>query len=376
MTDDKLDICFVAPYGYRYLDPENDDPTGGAQRQQYLLATELRDRGYDVGFIVEDVGQPTEQYIDGMLVRTGCPTDVSPLTLPGKTLGILRAIWEMEANTYYVRGAPRITIATALGCAVFRRRFIFCVANDADVERVHLNQRYGLPIRAAYLWALKSADAVIAQSDYQQKVLEENFDLASEVIPNGYSLPDESAVLPAKEREFVLWVGSSDEEQKRPELFLELAEQLPTLDFVMVSMPTHDDDGYHQELTRKAGNVPNVEFIGGVPPDEIHEYYRRAQLLVNTSAYEGFPNTFLEAWRFATPVVSLSFDLDGTLKNEAVGTLAGSSDQLVTEVQILVGDTNQRGNLGDNGRSLVEAEFSLDGLTTKYEIILSEYERA
>jgi glycosyltransferase involved in cell wall biosynthesis len=48
--------------------------------------------------------------------------------------------------------------------------------------------------------------------------------------------------------------------------------------------------------------------VGRVPPEKIHDYYHRAKGLINTSVYEGFPNTFLEAARYGTPIASLQID--------------------------------------------------------------------
>lgn len=363
-------ICFVSAGVYHYLAPESDVPRGGAQRQQYLLGQRLRDRGYAVGFLVGDYGQPSKQQIDGMLVTRGCPERLqSPLHAPVAAGRFWAAMRRVDAAAYYVRGAPRLAILTAIGCRALGRPLIFCVANDADVRPEDLRRRYGLIVRRLYRWMLDTAEAVVAQSKRQQSLLQTHYDIESSRVPNGYDCPPADGLLPPEEREYILWLGTSDPDRKRPATFLKLARRLPEQSFVMISKPAIDG-AYHERLARRAADIDNLQFVGGVSPEAVHDYYRRAQLLVNTSTTEGFPNTFLEAWRQATPVVSLSFDLDGLLADGVGGVYAGGFERLVSDVQSLVAEDTRRESLGWCGRRLVTERFSLEHATDQYEQLL------
>ena len=41
--------------------------------------------------------------------------------------------------------------------------------------------------------------------------------------------------------------------------------------------------------------LPNIKFVGFIPRNEISSFLGDAYLLLNTSFYEGFSNTFLES---------------------------------------------------------------------------------
>jgi glycosyltransferase involved in cell wall biosynthesis len=223
-----------------------------------------------------------------------------------------------------------------------------------------------------YSATLKGASAVIAQTEQQQDTLLDRFSIDSTVVTNAYDLPPGEKLVPHANREGVLWVGSSDPNQKKPERFLRLASSLPDESFKMISAPPVRDNGFHEELQRKAKKIANLSFIGEVPPEEIHEYYRDVKILVNTSEYEGFPNTFLEAWRYETPVISLKFDIDDLLSTSDAGIKSGDMDQLKQDVQLLTNDTNLRARMGSTSRSLVEQRYSLKEITTEYENIFKK----
>lgn len=120
-----------------------------------------------------------------------------------------------------------------------------------------------------------------------------------------------------------------------------------------------------RNIRNKAEALDNVNFTGFVPPDEIHEYYRRASLLVCTSEYEDFPNTFLEAWRYATPVVTLKpvFEIDSP--GPPILVESGTISQLVDDVADLQNDTNKRKQMGETARSVVRERFSIDAVTSE-----------
>lgn len=364
------DICFVSAGVYHYLDPDSDVPRGGAQRQQSLLGRRLHERGWSVAFLTGEYGQASPTVLDGMTVYGGCPESLaSPLHAPVAVGRLWRAMHRVDADVYYVRGAPRLAILVAIGCRFRRRSLVFCVANDADIEPASLAQRYGPAVRRAYRWMLETADAVVAQTDRQRSLLDRHYGLESVRIPNGYDLPA-ATIPPHDDREFVLWVGSTDPDQKRPMAVLDLAESLPEVPFAMVARPA--SDGTHFESVReRAQTIDNLEFVGSVPPDEVHDYYARAAMLVNTSRTEGFPNTFLEAWRYETPVVSLTFDLDGLLASGTGGIYAGSPARLADEVEGLAADPDRRATLGGAGRALVADRYSLDRAVDRYEALLT-----
>jgi len=356
-------IAFVSDTLHSYFGSGIEEAIGGAERQQALIGRELSNRGHDIA-----VATLIDPRLDGLEVDEVSIHQVIPdlrgvARAPIKAARTLRGLRSVDADVYYVRGNDFLCMVTALHARMSDAKFVYGVANDSNVDPEHLSGIVQYP----YLAALNRADAVIAQTTHQQTLLNQHHGIESVVIPNGYDVPPESAVKPHDDRRHVLWVGSIDPEQKRPERFLKLARELPETTFRMIGPPDNDHPSYFAEIESRANQIENLEFLGYVEPDEIHEHYRDAIALVNTSDYEGFPNVFLEAWRYATPVVSLHHTLDDVLIEEPVGVHAGSMDALIEATNNHVQDISLRKRLGLGGREYMIENYSFSRVVDAYE---------
>lgn len=364
-------IAFVSDTIHSYFGSGIPEGTGGAERQQTLLTRTLNERGFDVVIVTlkhEDVKATST---NGIEIQPIIPNHRGWLNAPYKLLQTSWGLKQVDADVYYVRGNDFLCMVTGFYAYLSGAKFVYAVANDSNVDPELLDE-IGF-IKSPFLRAMKSADAVVAQTYYQQNILATEHGIDALQIPNGYEVPDESELLTHDEREHVLWVGSMDPDQKRPERFLQLALSLPDIQFRMIGPPDNDNSEHFDRIKTAADRIKNLEFLGYVDPDEIHAHYRNAYMLVNTSEYEGFPNTFLEAWRYATPVVSLHHTLDDTLIKEPVGQHAGTIDRLVDIVAELVSDRQTREQLGNAGRQHVIEYYSLDRLISDYETVFQGF---
>ena len=98
-----------------------------------------------------------------------------------------------------------------------------------------------------------------------------------------------------------------------------------------------------KKLAKNLGIADHVEFLGWIPPDKIHTYYRRASVFVMPSLMEGFGLVFLEAMTQGLPVIG--GNIGGTpevIHNEENGILtsSGNSVSLQNTILKLLNDRN------------------------------------
>jgi len=62
--------------------------------------------------------------------------------------------------------------------------------------------------------------------------------------------------------------------------------------------------------------LPNVKFSGYIKRADMNNFLSEAYALLNTSHFEGFSNTFLEAWAVGTPVISTIYVNPDNIINE------------------------------------------------------------
>ena len=119
------------------------------------------------------------------------------------------------------------------------------------------------------------------------------------------------------------------------------------------------DIHFYQKIQQEAKAIHNVEFIGQIPHSEIEKYYSKASIFVNTSNIEGFPNTFIEAWLFRMPVVSLEIDPDEVISKNNLGFHSKTFNQMVRDVKTLISNKNLREQMGTNGLYYVKREHNI-----------------
>lgn len=205
-------------------------------------------------------------------------------------------------------------------------------------------------------WILQQATRIVCQTEEQQRLLKERFLRTAEVIANPLDLADwdrkaQAPVdLPVKVDRFVLWVGRAESEHKRPMECVEIARLTPDLPFVMVMNPR---DPREEARVREAA-PPNVTILTYVSPDVMPALMARALVLLNTSALEGFPNTFLQAGASRIPVVSMQVG-DAFLSQSNGGAWTDGSREAASDViREYAGNDALRTAAGERGRDWVE----------------------
>ena len=323
-------ICFVALNAYNVVSGREDlGHIGGAEVQQALIAQELARRGYHVSFVTRDLGQADGIEHHGIRVFKTCAEDDG---LPGirfvhpRWTSLCKAMRRADADIYYQRTGGLETGQVAGWCRGRDRRFVFAAATSHDCDRSLLHIR-DLRSRMLYRRGLRSADRVIVQSHEQRRALTAEFDIASQVIRSCAALPaDESTATPAPDGKLrMLWLGRFSQEKGLDRL-LELARLCPACEFDVLGDGS-EGSPLVRSIRQQAEQLSNVHLRGRVPHGQVDSYYRRASFVVCTSHFEGFPNTFVEAWARGIPVIS-TVDPDRLIMRHKLGFASADLQEL------------------------------------------------
>ncbi|NOT97101.1 MAG: glycosyltransferase family 4 protein [Nitrospira sp.] len=367
-----LKVCLISPLGYGLYNPESGMPFGGAEVQFYLLASALAsDPAYSVSVLttvdenagVEACGELKVIKRQGQR-RTELKSKRGFLNRVKHVWSYLEAFMEMrqqfikiDADIYLHAGAGVEVGAYGLICRLLRRRFLLFIASSAD-----LWEPYGKvegPLKWLFPLGIRLAHEVVCRSTEQQDRLQDQYGRRGVLIRTGHPCPPTRDVA----KSYVLWVGRGNP-LKQPEMFLELAARMPQQRFVMVVAHENAHFDLLQRVRARAARLSNLELYEDVSWREIDTYFARARVFVNTSKYEGFPNTFVQAALSATPVVSLLVDPDGVLGRQQIGVCAGGDfDRLLELTKGLLADSEAIASLGRRARSYALANHGLDKVT-------------
>jgi glycosyltransferase involved in cell wall biosynthesis len=299
-------ICFVAPHAWPVLRGDRRIPVvGGAEVQQTILARLFAANGYRVSMVCLDFGQANGAMIDGVAVVTAYRQDAGMPVLRfvhPRLTAMWRALREADADIYYCRAAGMLVGVVQAFCRRHGRRSIYAGASDMDFVPGEGGQIRFARDRWLYRRGVARVDALVAQNEQQRTTCRLNYGREAVVIPSCYT-PPAAWRTDAVAKDCILWVGMM-RPGKRPQLLLELAKRLPQRRFVMIGGPDRGDSALYERIRAAAAAIPNVELTGFLPLAEVEPWFDRAQMLVNTSDYEGMPNTFLQAWARGIPTVA------------------------------------------------------------------------
>ncbi|MEY8876763.1 MAG: glycosyltransferase family 4 protein [Leptothrix sp. (in: b-proteobacteria)] len=312
-------ICFVGLENLPVLAPAyNRHGIGGEQVQHTLLARALARRGFEVSMVVADYGQAAVERIDGITAYRACGLNEGiPVLrfLHPRITKLWAALKQADADVYYVSCASNQLGVVARFAQLHHRRVVFRIAHDTDCEPDQLLIPYWRD-KKLYEYGLRRASVVLAQSAQQARALKANYGLDSVLASMLVDAPER--VRPFEQREVdVLWVNNL-RPFKRPGLALELARRLPQLQLHLVGGPQAGHEALYERTAAEARDIANLHFHGQVPYHDVNRHYESARVFVNTSEVEGFPNSYLQAWRRGTPVVAF-FDPDGVIAREGLG---------------------------------------------------------
>ena len=204
---------------------------------------------------------------------------------------------------------------------------------------------------------------MFVQAEEHQRLLKDRFGKDSVILKNGHPVP--SHLEPKDDPPIVLWLASL-KRWKHAEIFVDLAKRCEGLDCRFILAGQAPDKRYLDEVLKPMQGLANIDYVGRVTIKESNDWIGRSSVFVNTSDYEGFPNTFIQAWLRRVPVVSLNVDPDGVLSREKIGFRSATLENLCRDVTALIKDRSLRDSMGQRARDYAIRSHSIESITDRF----------
>lgn len=306
---------------------------GGAQYQAKCLLDALGNHpGFETYYLAQAV-PATKERETYRIVQFGAPQPRGSADVIMSLPSLYERLRVIAPDVMYQRCLMPYTGTCAYYASRYRAKFVFHIASDSDLRRPRESSCSiaGLSRRLAYRigeYGMRNADAVVAQTSDQASMFREKYGFeVTKVVPNFQPPPTEPQLPRDRARLRIIWVGNF-KALKRPELFVELAESLvsvPAIEFVMIGRPGGER---FADLRQRISQLPNLRFLGELSLERTNIEIGASDLLVTTSVYEGFPNTFIQGWLRGVPALSCAVNPEGCLTVGGAGRLVADMAEM------------------------------------------------
>lgn len=365
-----MKLCFVASERWSVDILRGDTrAAGGAEAQIAYLAMTFAHLGHSVDLIYGDEEDSTKACdIAGVRCVNAFPT----WNRPGSLLRFWQVLKESDADLVYARLPSDFLWVVGLFSKLHpKSRFMYALANDRDCNPWRTYTYKTWLHDPLYALGLRAADIVAVQHEAQARSVSRYVRGTLVLVPN-LVRPVAQEVRNCDETDVdVIWIAQI-RPQKQLSVLLDIAEELPHLQFAVVG--GFDDSRSCSSLEQRTMSLKNLSYSGPLGHKDVMRLLARSKVLANTSYWEGFPNTMLEAWSLGIPVVSLQIDPGGVIRREGLGLVSGSPAQMVRDIMKLVEERSLNYEMGKRGQEYVRRAHSIGAVCRAFEQVVTGFQ--
>ena len=250
--------------------------------------------------------------------------------------------------------------------------FLYRVANDIDTDyriNVHLT-KYQL---LAYKFGLQNSSAIICQNNYQYNQLLKKYpNKILDILFNPFYLNKNILSEQFKKRNYIAWIGVFQKQKNLPLLF-DIAKSISSVKFKIAGIASKTVDAETNQALSNLMKLKNVEFVGYLSRKEVIRFLSKSIALLNTSHYEGFSNTFLEAFSVGTPViVNRHSDPNHIIKEHSLGYSVEKKEEFIELIKSMLHDEDRFKQMSEDCMEYVQVKHDPQVLASRLIDIVKE----
>jgi len=350
-----------------FLLEDKKKAVGGATVQSLNWIQGLISNEKNVGVLVEKESfYPKESLID--FIETFPLKGKNPILWIYPRFYLLnKSIKKYTPNYLIQAGAGFIVLPLSIISKLNGIKFIHRIANNVDVDK-RLFKKISLFGALSYKLGLAITPIISCQNEYQYNTLKKKYPKKSIIkLVNPFDSKNiKSDIVQRKDRRYVSWIGNFQYQKNLP-LLLKITKEFPDVNFKIAGKANNNIDKSLITILRKLENQPNVNFVGYLDREELYMFLSKSICLLNTSFYEGFPNTFLESFAVGTPILTTDeIDPDNIIKAHNLGVSCSDFSKLPWGLKYLI-DLKEYNNVSLNCKNYITNRHNREGLS--YELI-------
>jgi len=211
------------------------------------------------------------------------------------------------------------TLLLAMTCRMLHVKYIQRISSDAHLDK-RFRDTYSAMHHFILYWGLRMSHHILCQNNYQLLKIKKKFPHKSAIkIFNPHYLKNPGEFNNDHSGGYIAWLGIY-RQAKGLKLLYQIASVLKHEQFMVAGKTGANCDEETLTYLEKLQHLPNVAFPGYLERTQVLPFLAKAKFLLNTSYFEGFSNTFLEAWAVGTPVLStVNVNPDSIISNHNLG---------------------------------------------------------
>lgn len=299
--------------------------TGGATIQTNSWLSGFIDLGFDVHLITERIPQRKNDY---HFINLFSSKYYSIFYIPILVIRLIIIFKRYKFKFIYVSTAGWQTFIYGLASKLTGTIYVQRVSNNIVYDPLIYRRRLGLLKYYLSVAGTNYANIILVQNLQQYSNLKRLYPkkiihIMHNPYKNNSKNPKESL-----NGDYVAWIGIF-QHQKNLSALYDIANELPEINFKIAGAAGQEIDQNSIEALEKLKRLSNVKFVGKISRDEISSFLSNSFCLLNTSHYEGFSNTFLEALESGRPIVTTrKVDPDSIIEKYNLGYVADSYKEI------------------------------------------------
>lgn len=289
---------------------QDEKPCGGAAVQTYGWIRGLMEEGQEV-YVMTDIPAGRDK---GLLKEECRNITLVPMYERKRGVRWLRWLYYRVPYTYkkmkavkpdylYVSIPGWTSFLLGIICRFLKIRFIQRISNDNQLD-IRFRNNHSVVHQFLLFCGFRLSHHILCQNNFQLLNIRKKFPGKSAIkLFNPLYVNNQEPVEAVHSGGYIAWLGIY-RHQKNLKLLYQIASLLKKDQFLIAGKAGAHCDEETRVYLEKLKHLPNVQFCGYLNRTQVIPFLANARFLLNTSYYEGFSNTFLEALSVGTPVLS------------------------------------------------------------------------